>query len=86
MSDLGAASEPLHSGGKSVAASVTAPANGRWHGWKKIMTTTHNSEASPEVRELKDEELENVFGGKASFNDFNFTHHVDKASPVLFPA
>ena len=21
--------------------------------------------------------------GKASFNDFNFTHHVDKASPVL---
>ncbi len=21
--------------------------------------------------------------GKASFNDFNFTHHIDKASPVL---
>ena len=21
--------------------------------------------------------------GKASFQDFNFTHHVDKASPVL---
>ena len=21
--------------------------------------------------------------GKATFNDFNFTHHVDKASPVL---
>ena len=24
--------------------------------------------------------------GKASFNDFNFTHHIDKASPVLFQA
>ena len=24
--------------------------------------------------------------GKASFNDFHFTHHVDKASPVLFQA
>jgi len=57
---------------------------------EKIMTTTHNSEASLEVRELKDElsekELKNVFGGKASFNDFNFTHHVDKASPVLMMA
>ena len=54
------------------------------------MTTTHNSEASLEVRELKDElsekELKNVFGGKASFNDFNFTHHVDKAWPVLMMA
>ena len=24
--------------------------------------------------------------GKANFNDFNFTHHVDKASPVLLKA
>ena len=24
--------------------------------------------------------------GKTSFNDFNFTHHVDKASPVLLSA
>ncbi|HEY1305493.1 MAG TPA: type VI secretion system tube protein Hcp [Vicinamibacterales bacterium] len=24
--------------------------------------------------------------GKANFNDFNFTHHVDKASPVLMKA
>ena len=24
--------------------------------------------------------------GKANFNDFNFTHHVDKASPVLLRA
>ena len=24
--------------------------------------------------------------GKASFNDFNFTHHIDKASPVLLKA
>ena len=24
--------------------------------------------------------------GKASFHDFNFTHHVDKASPVLMRA
>jgi type VI protein secretion system component Hcp len=25
-----------------------------------------------------------VVGGKANFNDFNFVHKVDKASPVLF--
>ena len=24
--------------------------------------------------------------GKASFNDFNFTHHIDKASPILMKA
>jgi type VI secretion system secreted protein Hcp len=24
--------------------------------------------------------------GKASFNDFNFTHHIDKASPLLMKA
>ena len=24
--------------------------------------------------------------GKANFNDFNFIHHVDKASPVLMKA
>jgi type VI secretion system secreted protein Hcp len=24
--------------------------------------------------------------GKASFHDFNFTHHIDKASPVLMKA
>jgi type VI secretion system secreted protein Hcp len=24
--------------------------------------------------------------GKATFNDFNFTHHVDKASPLLLKA
>jgi type VI secretion system secreted protein Hcp len=24
--------------------------------------------------------------GKANFNDFNFTHHIDKASPVLMKA
>ena len=57
---------------------------------EKIMTPMHNSKASIEVRELKDElreeELQTVFGGKASFNDFNFTHHVDKASPVLMQA
>ena len=54
------------------------------------MTPMHNSKASIEVRELKDElreeELQTVFGRKASFNDFNFTHHVDKASPVLMQA
>ena len=36
--------------------------------------------------ELTDAELSEVTGGKASFNDFNFTHHVDKASPVLMQA
>ena len=27
-----------------------------------------------------------VAEGKANFNDFNFTHHVDKASPILMKA
>ena len=56
-------------------------------------TTMHNSKASFEVRELKDElsgeQLQKVSGGNpsgpgessASFHDFNFTHHYDKASP-----
>ena len=60
--------------------------DGRWLAMEKIMTTTHKSEASSEVRELKDEELENVFGGKAAFHDLSFTHKLDKASPVLFQA
>jgi type VI protein secretion system component Hcp len=60
-------------------------------GWmEKIMTTMHNSEASLEVHELKnelgEEELKNVFGGKASFHDLSFTHRLDKASPVLMQA
>ena len=54
------------------------------------MTTMHNSEASLEVHELKnelgEEELKNVFGGKASFHDLSFTHRLDKASPVLMQA
>ena len=54
------------------------------------MTTMHNSEASLEVRELKhelsEEELKNVFGGKATFHDLSYTHLLDKASPVLMQA
>jgi hypothetical protein len=66
---------------------------------EKIMskTTMHNSKASLEVRELKDElsgeQLEKVSGGKASFkvsgegeasyHDFNFTHLLDAATPKL---
>jgi type VI protein secretion system component Hcp len=36
-----------------------------------------------ETRVLRDDELETVSGGHASFNDFALTHHIDKASPVL---
>jgi type VI protein secretion system component Hcp len=66
---------------------------------EKIMskTTMHNSKASLEVRELKDElsgeQLEKVSGGKASFkvsgegaasyHDLNFTHLLDAATPKL---
>ena len=32
---------------------------------------------------LPESELEKVAGGKASVHDLNFTHNVDKASPVL---
>ena len=41
----------------------------------------------PAPTELSAAELKNVAGGKgagkADFHDFNFTHTVDKASPVL---
>ena len=50
-------------------------------------TTMQNSKASLEVRELKgelsEEQLQKVYGGKASFHDLNFVHKLDKASPVL---
>jgi hypothetical protein len=53
-------------------------------------TTMQNSKASLKVRELKEglseEQLQNVYGGKASFHDLNFMHKLDKASPVLMPA
>ena len=52
--------------------------------------TMQNSKARPRVRELKeelsDEQLQKVYGGKASFHDLNFVHKMDKASPVLMQA
>ena len=52
--------------------------------------TMQNSKASLEVRELKEElseeQLQKVYGGKASFHDLNFVHKMDKASPVLMQA
>ena len=51
-------------------------------------TTMQNSKAS--LRELKEElseeQLQKVYGGKASFHDLNFVHKLDKASPVLMQA
>jgi type VI protein secretion system component Hcp len=35
------------------------------------------------VKPLNSKSAKGVRGGKASFNDFSFTHYVDKASPVL---
>jgi len=37
----------------------------------------------PDTRLLRDDELEAVSGGGASFHDFHFTQKIDKASPVL---
>ena len=36
--------------------------------------------------ELSEEQLQKVYGGKASFHDLNFVHKQDKASPVLMQA
>ena len=36
------------------------------------------------VKDLTTAKAKGVKGGKANFNDFNFVHKVDKASPVLF--
>jgi hypothetical protein len=45
-------------------------------------------ESKKKVRDLKAKELDgasarSVAGGKATFQDINFTHTVDKASPSL---
>jgi bacteriocin-like protein len=59
---------------------------------EKIMSknTMQNSKASLEVRarkeELSEEQLQKIYGGKASFHDLNFVHKLDKASPVLMQA
>ena len=50
-------------------------------------TTMHNSEASLEVRKLKDElsdtELNTVSGGRAMLGDIVIVKYLDKASPKL---
>jgi hypothetical protein len=64
---LGALDEPVHSGTEGVELHVAAPAtDGPRCSMKTTMsktTTRHNSEATPEGRELRDDELEGVSGG-----------------------
>jgi len=86
MSDLGVSLVKRFTVAARALRQCSLASDERWLEMEKAMTTTHNPETSPEVRELRDEELENVFGGKASFNDISFTHKLDKASPVLFQA
>jgi hypothetical protein len=38
MSDLGAASEPLHGGEESMRQQMAETSDGRWLGWRKIMS------------------------------------------------
>jgi len=65
MSDLGSASEPLHA--LTRCPEPTWPHTSDDAVWMEKIMTTHNSEASLEVRELKDElrddELDAVSGG-----------------------
>ena len=35
------------------------------------------------VKDVQTAEAQAVTGGKASFNEFQFTHNYDKSSPVL---
>jgi type VI protein secretion system component Hcp len=85
MSDLGVSLVKRFTVAATGLHQCSLASDERWLEMEKVMTTT-SPETSPEVRELRDEELENVFGGKASFNDISFTHKLDKASPVLFQA
>jgi hypothetical protein len=69
MSDLGFASEPLHSATRCLAASVTAPSDG-WStlAWmEKIMSKTNDTSKLDrpklENRVLADSELDAVSGG-----------------------
>ena len=57
---------------------------------EKIMSKTTMQNSKARLRELKEElseeQLQKVYGGKASFHDLNFVHKLDKASPVLMQA
>jgi len=50
---------------------------------KKKAGKTRGKRQRQTVRDLTAKKAKGVKGGKASFSDFNFTHNVDKASPVL---
>src|SRR5262245_22095300 len=65
MSDLGDDSEPLHRSGNSCCASVAAPAtdNPRWLQEKDRGNSKASSDYGTQVREVRDDELENVSGG-----------------------
>jgi type VI protein secretion system component Hcp len=51
---------------------------------KKKTGKAHGKRQGKTVRDLTAEKARGVKGGKATFNDFQFVHKVDKASPVLF--
>jgi type VI protein secretion system component Hcp len=53
------------------------------------MATKKNRKPAKKIKSLRSKtvsakQARTVKGGKATFNDLNFTHNVDKASPVLF--
>ena len=50
------------------------------------MTIKADIAVEAKIRALAEHEIDAVSGGKASFQDFSFVHHVDKSSPVLMQA
>ena len=48
------------------------------------MAKAKKTKKATPVRSLKARKAKAVKGGKASVQDFSFTHKIDKASPVLF--
>jgi hypothetical protein len=63
MSDLGAAGEPVHSGGESVEPSVAAPAWIVRVGLMEKIMSKSNDTSTLDHRPLADSELDAVSGG-----------------------
>jgi hypothetical protein len=63
MSDLGFASEPVHRSRDGVAPMSPHTSDGRWLGWRKIMSKTNDTSNMNTERELTSDELDTVSGG-----------------------
>ena len=79
MSDLGVAGEPVHRATRCLAATDGHTSDGRWLGWRMIM--------SNEISELTKTELDAVSGGVAAEGGSSWGHaYWGGGTPPSYPA